>query len=49
MTMFDGFPVTWLRLLLRVRLLCTLVVGLIGPNMPLPYTERLNVCSYIVN
>ena len=47
--MFVGFPVTWLRLVLRVSILCTLVVGLIGHYMLLPYTKKLNACSYVIN
>ena len=49
MTMFVGFPVTWLRLLTRVSVLCMLDFSLIGPYMLLPYTKRLNICSYLIN
>ena len=47
--MFVGFPVTRLRLVLRVSVLRMLAVGLIGHYMLLPYTEKLNPCSYIIN
>ena len=47
--MFVGFPVTRLRLVIRVSILRKLAVGLIGHYMLLPYTERLNICSYIIN
>ena len=49
MTMFVGFPVTRPRLVIRVSLLLTLAVGLIGHNMLLPYTKRLNICSYAIS
>ena len=49
MTMFVRFPVTRLRLVIRVSILHTLAISLIGPYMPLPYTEKLNICSYIIN
>ena len=49
MMMFVGFPVTQLRLVLRVSILHMLAVGLTGPHMPLPYTKKLNVCSYVIN
>ena len=47
--MLVGFPVTRPRLVIRVSKLRTLAVGLIGPYMPLLYTEKLNVCSYVIN
>ena len=47
--MFIGFPVTWLRLVLRISVLRTLAVSLIGHYMLLPYTEKLKACSYIIN
>ena len=49
MTMFVGFPVTQPSLVTSVSVLHMLAVGLIGHDMLLPYTERLNVCSYIIN
>ena len=49
MTMFVGLPVTRHRLVLRVSVLRTLAVGLIGYYMLLPYREKLNACSYIIN
>ena len=49
MTMFVGFPVTQPRLVIRVSVLHTLAVGLIGYYMLLPFTEKLNACSYIIN
>ena len=49
MMMLIGFPVTWLRLVIRVTKLRMLAAGLISLYMPLPYTEKLNVCSYIIN
>ena len=49
MTMFVRFPVTQHRLVIRVSILCTLAVGLISHYMLLPYTEKLNACSYIIN
>ena len=49
MTKFVGFPVTRYRLVLRVSVLCMLAVGLIGHYMLLPYTKKLNACSYIIN
>ena len=48
MMMFVGFPVTRLRLVIRVSIPCTLAVGLIGHYMLLPYTEKLNACNYII-
>ena len=47
MTMFVGFPVTWPRLVIRVSILHTLAVGLISPYMPLPYSKKLKVCTYV--
>ena len=47
--MFVGFPVTRHRLVLRVSILHTLAVGLIGHYMLLLYTEKLNDGSYILN
>ena len=47
--MFIRFPVTQLRLLIRVSILHTLAVGLIGPYMLLPLTKKLNICSYIIS
>ena len=49
MTMFVGFSVTWHKLVIRVSVLRTLPVGLIGHYMLLLYTEKLNACSYIIN
>ena len=49
MTMFVGFSVTRHRLVLRVSVLHTLAVGLIGHYMLLSYTEKLNTCSYIID
>ena len=49
MMMFVGFPVTRPRLAIRVSILHTLAVGLIGHYMLLLYTKRLNVCSYVSN
>ena len=47
--MFVGFLVTRHRLVLRVSVLRTLAVGLIGHYMLLSYTKKLNVCSYVIN
>ena len=47
--MFVGFPATRHRLVLRVSILRTLAVGLIGHYMLLSYTEKLNACSYVIN
>ena len=47
--MFVGFPETWHRLVLRVSVLRTLAVGLVGHYMLLSYTEKLNACSYVIN
>ena len=49
MTMFIGFPVAWPRLVIRLSILRMLAVGLIGHYMLVSYTERLNICSYIIN
>ena len=49
MMMFVGFPVAWLRLVIRLSVLHMLAVGLIGHYMLLPYTKKLNPCSYIIN
>ena len=49
MIMSIGFPVTRLRLVIRVSILRMLAVGLIGHYMPVPYTKKLNACSYIIN
>ena len=49
MMIFIGFPVTWLRLVIRVTELRTLAAGLISLYMPLPYTKKLNLCNYIIN
>ena len=49
MMMFVGFPVTQLRLVIRVSILHTQAVSLIGTYMLLTYTKKLNVCSYIIN
>ena len=47
--MFDGFPATQLRLVIRVNILCTQASGLIGPFILLTYNEKLNVCSYTIH
>ena len=47
--MFVEFPATQHRLVLRVSVLRTLAVGLIGHYMLLLYTEKLNVCCYVTN
>ena len=47
--MFAGFPVTRLRLVIRVSILHTLAAGLISHYMLLPYTEKLNAYSYEIN
>ena len=49
MMMFVEFPVTQLRLVIRVSILCVLAVDLSGPYMLLTYTEKFNVCSYTIN
>ena len=49
MTMYIKFPVIQPRLVIRVSVLRTLAVGLIGHYMLLPYTEKLNACSYVIN
>ena len=49
MMMFVGLPVTRPRLVIRVNVLCTPAVGLIGHYMLLLYTEKLNACNYIIN
>ena len=47
--MFVGFPVTWLRLLIRVIILCMQVVSLMGPYMLFTYTKGLNACSSVID
>ena len=47
--MLVVFPVSRLRLVLRVSVLCMLAIGLISQYMLLPYTKKLNACSYIIN
>ena len=47
--MFVGFPVTRLRLVIRVSILHMHAVGLIGLYILLTYTEGLNVCTYVIN
>ena len=47
--MFFGFPVTLLRLVIRVSVLLTQAVDLIAPYMLVMYTKGLKVCSYIIN
>ena len=49
MTMFVGFPVARLRLVIRVSVLRMLAVSLVGHYMLLLYTEKLNAYSYIIN
>ena len=49
MMIYVELPVTWLRFVIRVSVLCMLAVGLIGHCMLLPHTKKLNTCSYIIN
>ena len=49
MMMFVGFPVTRLRLVLRVSIPRMLAVGLISHYILLLYIEMLNVCNYMIN
>ena len=49
MTVFIGVPATRPRLVIGVSILGTLAVSLISHYMLLPYTERLNICIYIIN
>ena len=49
MKMFVGFPITRLRLVIRVSVLLVLAVSIISYYMLLTYTKRLNVCSHVIN
>ena len=48
MMMFVKFPITQLRLEIRVAILCMLAVSLSSPYMLLTYTKKFNICSYAI-